>query len=46
MRIKILRHNIILTVESFDKDTQIATVKMFGAMCDFHEHEYKIIKEK
>ena len=46
MKIEILAHSAVLSVEHYDAKTKVATVKMFGSMCKFQEHEYKIIKEK
>jgi len=44
MKIKIFDYNIVLPVEHYDAKTKVATVKMFGTMCKFREHEYEVVK--
>ena len=46
MQIEILSHNSIVRAAHIDSKTKVATVKFFGVMHKFQEHEYKIIKEK
>ena len=46
MKVKLLKHNVIIQVDSFDAKTKVITVKIFGTMCKFQEHEYEIVKEK
>lgn len=46
MKIKILAHGVIIGVEHFDAKTKVATVKLFGVMHKYQEHEYEIIEEK
>ena len=45
MKIRINGHNVVLNVEHYDARTKVATVKIFGSMHKFQEHEYKIIEE-
>ena len=45
MKIKIFNHDVVLQVEHYDARTKVATVKIFGTMCKFQEHEYTLIKE-
>lgn len=46
MQIEILAHGAVLSVEHFDAKTKVATVKLFGVMHKYQEHEYEIIEEK
>ena len=44
MKIKLLKHDIILSVKSFDKKTKIITVNLFGTLCNFRSDEYEVIE--
>ena len=44
MKIKILAHDVIIGVEHYDKKTKVATVKLFGTICKFQEHEYEVVE--
>jgi len=45
MKVKLLKHKIIMSVYKFDEITEVITVKIFGTMCKFQKHEYQIIKD-
>ena len=45
MKIKLLNHDVVLRVEHYDAKTKVATVKMFGTMCKFQEHEYEVVED-
>ena len=46
MKVKLLKHEIVLSVEKYDETTKVAIVKFFGTMCKFQKHEYEIVEEK
>ena len=46
MKVKLLNHKIILNVEAMNQQTKVITVKIFGTLCKFQEHEYEIVEEK
>jgi len=45
MKIKIFSHDVVLQVEHYDAKTKVATVKIFGTMCKFQEHEYEVVAD-
>jgi len=45
MKIRLLDHKIILSVEHYDAKTKVVTVKIFGTMCKFQKHEYEVIED-
>jgi len=45
MKIKLLNHDIVISVEHYGARTKVVTVKIFGTMCKFQEHEYEVVEE-
>ena len=44
MRVKLLKHDIVMNVKEFDEKTKVVTIKFFGTDCKFQEHEYEIVE--
>jgi len=44
MKIRINEHKVVLNVEYYDAKTKVVTVKIFGSMCKFQEHEYSVVE--
>jgi len=46
MKVKLLFHdNVILKVHSYNEETKVVVIKMFGTMCSFNEREYKVVED-
>ena len=45
MKVKIKEHDVVLSAEHYDAKTKVVTVKMFGTMCKFQEHEYEVVED-
>ena len=45
MKVRIKKHDVVLGVEYYDAKTKVVTVKMFGTMCKFMEHEYEVVED-
>jgi hypothetical protein len=43
MKVRLKNHQIVMSVEHYDAKTKVVTVKIFGTMCKFQEHEYEIV---
>jgi hypothetical protein len=35
-----------MSVEHYDEKTKVVTVKIFGTMCKFQEHEYEVVENE
>ena len=44
MKVRLKNHQIVMEVDSFDAKTKVITVKIFGTMCKFQEHEYEVVE--
>ena len=42
-KVKIMKHQIVLNADIDEKN--VATVKIFGTLCKFQEHEYEIVED-
>jgi len=46
-RVKIYKHgDVILDAVEIDEKTKVATVKIFGTLCKFMQHEYEKVEDK
>jgi len=45
MQVKLLKHDIVLKVKSYDKKTRRVIVKLYGTLCSFREDEYEVIED-
>lgn len=46
MKIKLIKHDIIINVSDYDAKNGVATVKLYGTLCKFQKHEYEIIESE